>query len=42
MQYDTVRRFLFAAMLTGGLACANGSITDGGDGGLIGRRGRHW
>jgi glucuronoarabinoxylan endo-1,4-beta-xylanase len=33
MQYDTVRRFLFAAMLTGGLACANGSITTDGTGG---------
>ncbi len=33
MQYDTVRRFLFAAMLTGGLACANGSITTEGTGG---------
>ena len=33
MQSDTVRRFLFAAMLTGGLACANGSITTEGTGG---------
>ena len=33
MQYDTVRRLLLAAMLTGGLACANGSITMEGTGG---------
>ncbi len=33
MQYDTVRRLLLATMLTGGLACANGSITTEGTGG---------
>ena len=33
MQYDTVRRLLLATMLTGGLACANGSITMEGTGG---------
>ena len=33
MQHDTVRRLLLATMLTGGLACANGSITTEGTGG---------
>ena len=33
MQHDSLRRFLFTAMLTGGLACANGSITTEGTGG---------
>jgi glucuronoarabinoxylan endo-1,4-beta-xylanase len=33
MQYDTLRRFLFTAILTGGLACANGSIIGEGTGG---------
>ena len=33
MQYDTLRRSLFTVMLTGGLACANGSITTEGTGG---------
>ena len=42
MQSDTVRRFLFAAMLTGGLACANGSITTEGTGGSSAEGGDHW
>ncbi len=33
MQYDTVRRLLLATMLTGGLACANGSMSTEGTGG---------